>query len=367
LMAFLALGDHARAKVIADAFVEAQQSDRYTNDGSLRNAYQGGDLFTAPGWVANGKTKSARLPGYMGVDANSTPQWLEDCYADSRDTGNMAWAMLSLLAYHEEVFGSQQESSYISAAKRLGDWVATNCSDSTGIGGFTGGYFGWEGYELKRTYKATEHNIDLYAAFQRLNQLTGEKIWQERADSAKRFVISMWDTNECKFWTGTTTNGITINKSAVPLDIQAWALLALRDGCKPYVKSLEYAENNVRNGGGYDFSKIPKFLPDGTTDADDNGVWYEGTSHMAAAYRLLGQYTDEPDISARRATELVAFLRTKQNTDGSLPACDRNIWTGFDLPDGSGKWYYFNRKHIGATAWLVFAETGTNPFWLGEK
>jgi hypothetical protein len=38
------------------------------------------------------------------------------------------------------------------------------------------------------------------------------------------------------------------------------------------------------------------------------------------------------------------------------------VWTGFNLPTG-GRWYYYNRLHVGATTWLIFAELQYNPFW----
>src|ERR1051326_6991332 len=73
LLAFLAAGDSARAGVIADALVEAQAHDRFYRD-NVRNAYEGGGLFTPPG----GMPRSARLPGFREGD-----QWREDAGARS--------------------------------------------------------------------------------------------------------------------------------------------------------------------------------------------------------------------------------------------------------------------------------------------
>ena len=78
-------------------------------------------------------------------------------------TGNVAWAMLALLAYYDLQGGHQ----YLVAAERMGDWVERYCRDTQGAGGYTGGFEGWEPTPRKLTYKSTEHNIDLYAAFQR--------------------------------------------------------------------------------------------------------------------------------------------------------------------------------------------------------
>jgi hypothetical protein len=52
-LAFIAVGDTARAKLIVDALIYAQTNDRYYTDNRLRNAYMAGDLILAPGWSPN--------------------------------------------------------------------------------------------------------------------------------------------------------------------------------------------------------------------------------------------------------------------------------------------------------------------------
>jgi len=364
LMAFLAVGDKARAKVIADAFVYAQQHDRYFNDNSLRNAYQAGDFTSPPGWSGNAKSRSARLPGFTYGEGTSQGQWLEDEYCVSRDTGNMAWVMLGLLAYHEATTAPSQNSQYLASAELLGEWVATNCTNSAGLSGYTGGYIGREGMEMRRTYKSTEHNIDLYAAFQRLYLLTHHDKWKQRAEFARKFVLSMWDPKEGKFWTGTCPDSITINKTVVPVDIQAWALLALKDGARPYTGALNYAEKEIRRNGGYDFSKKLSDPPPSLTGTDYGGIWYEGTAHMAAAYKLMDRLFGASNPAwHRRADELRRFLESRQDIKGGMRACDKTLWTGFYMPDGHTPWMYYSRVHVGATAWLVLVESGYNPYW----
>ena len=213
LMAFLANGDSGRAKLIADALVYAQNHDRHYSDGRLRNAYQAGDLMLPPGWVPNGKAGTVRMPGWYGAPQNGDPTWYEDEVQVSTSTGNMAWAMLALLAYYEKQGGAQ----YLAAAERMGDWVESNCRATNGAGGYTAGFEGWEtDPPTKLTYKATEHNIDLYAAFQRLYLITGQQKWRDRADHAKAFVVAMWDSTGHKFWTGTDEFGVAINTDGSP-------------------------------------------------------------------------------------------------------------------------------------------------------
>jgi hypothetical protein len=330
-IAFMAAGDRQRAKQIVDALVYAQNRDRFYQDGRIRNSYRGGKLVAPDGRVL--------LPGWYNTQEN---RWVEDEFQVSTHTGNVAWAMLALLAYYE-TYGGQP---YLAAAERMGEWVERNCRDSRGAGGYLGGFSGWEPHPKVLQYKATEHNLDLYAAFQRLYLITHNPEWQERANVAKQFVLSMWDAGEGKLWTGTKLDGVTVNRETIPLDVQAWAPLALKEEGKPYWKALHYAETQLRVGGGFDFNQ------------DRDLIWYEGTAQMAVAYHYMGQM--------EKSKSLVSMLLAAQDTSGGIPAVNRDgLTTGFSLPTGE-PWFYFHRLHVGATAWMVLAEKGVNPFWFGS-
>ncbi len=340
LMAFLAAGDTDRAKLLADALVYAQEHDRWYSDGRLRNAYQGGDLALPPGWRPNGKKGATRLPGWWDKAGG---QWSEDRSMVGTSVGNMAWAGLALLACYETSGGGR----YLSAAQKIGCWLERNCRDSRGNGGYTAGFEGWEPAAEKLTYKSTEHNIDLYVLFKRLHKITRNAEWLERAGHARRFVQSMWDARESKFWSGTGDDGITVFRDVVPVDVQAWALLALKEDSVPYWKGLAYADAWHRVGRGYDFNQ------------DSDGVWFEGTAHMALAFLVNGQ-------PAKR-NSIVSFLKSEQDASGGVMAADRDaLSTGFHQQDGT-PWLYYKRLHVGATSWLVLAERSANPFWLGSR
>ncbi len=335
LQAFLAAGRRDRARLLADAFLMALDRDRFFEDGRIRNAYQAGDLLLPPGWRTQRAAQAVRLPGWYDPSRRS---WLEDEYQVSTHAGNVAWVMLALLSYFE-VAG---EMRVLQAAERMGEWVERHCRDARGAGGYTAGYQGWEPAPRKLSYKATEHNIDLYAAFRRLHLLTRDPRWRESAERAKRFVLAMWDAREGKFWTGTGDDGVTINRSVIPLDIQAWAVLALDEEGRHYARALAYAEKHHRAGEGFDFNE------------DRDGVWYEGTAQLALAFRHAGQ--------EGKWRALLNLLRSARDPSGGLPAASRDrLTTGFFLATGE-PWYYYNRLHVGATAWLVLAELGVNPF-----
>ena len=333
LLAFLSSKDLARAKLLADALVYAQQHDRYFKDGRIRNAYQAGDIASPPGWESFGRVGSVRMPGWSDPQSG---QWMEDEFQVSTHTGNMAWAMLALIRYYEIAGGNK----YLVSAQKMGEWIETHCRDTRGAGGYTGGYGGWEPSPTKLFYKATEHNIDLYAVFSRLYKITKQAKWANRANYAKKFVLSMW--NGSYFWTGTGDDGVTVTQEPIPQDVQSWSLLALKGKGKPYWSALEYVEDHHRVGGGYDFNE----------DAD--GIWFEGTGQMAVAYAYTGNNEEWRRI--------VNFLQSRVAPSGGLIAANLNeLTTGLYLTTGE-PWLYYRRQHVGATGWMIFALRKFNPF-----
>jgi hypothetical protein len=138
-----------------------------------------------------------------------------------------------------------------------------------------------------------------------------------------------------------------VNRENIPLDVQAWAPLVLREDGKPYWRALQYSERQHRVGDGFDFNQ------------DRDRIWYEGTAQMAVAYHYTGQLD--------KSKSLVAILLAAQDASGGIPAVNRDaLTTGFSLPTGE-PWFYFHRLHIAATAWTVLAQKGVNPFWLGSN
>lgn len=341
-------GDVRRAALLADAFVYAQDHDRYYSDGRLRNAYQAGDLILPPGWTPNDRLATARMPGWWDVDKK---EWLEDQGHVGTDTGNMAWIMLSLLRAHQKL-GTVK---YLSAAQRIGTWIAENTYDVRGVGGYTGGYEGWEPDPSRRFWKSTEHNLDAYVAFMTLSDLTPEpdrSMWRSRALHAKHFVIGMWGAcGDSRFATGTTVDGVTPNCDLNPEDVNTWGLMALGEAAL-FGPGADWVEVHCRAteaclGGasaiGIDFND------------DGDGIWWEGTGHTVIADRLLGR-TAQADalLQALRGAQVSA---PRANGRGMVAACRDGVTTGIE------GFLLFNRLHVGATAWYVLAELRHNPYW----
>jgi hypothetical protein len=318
MLALMARGtpdDWQRAGVLADSFVYAQDHDPAFADGRLRDAYH------ATALAANGKAQIA---------------------AAGSATGNVAWAAIALLGYWKEQGGA----TYLNTASRLGQWIYDNTNDTRGVGGYTGGY---DAGLTKFQWKGTEHNLDVYVAFVLLHQATGDAAWGARAAPAKAFIQSMWEPAAGHFWTGTTDDGVTINHSPIPEDVQTWAVLALGKQAG-YAAGVTWVEQNLAitpcsPGAAYSAFKFSN---------TGSGCWFEGAAHVAVAAQALGE--------TAKADAIIQSLRGVQtsgpnNNQAGIVAADvGGAATGFG-------WSYPPALHIGATAWYLFAERKYNPFW----
>jgi len=317
--------DLKRAGLICDAFLFARENDRFYQDGRLRNAYRSGDLSAH-------LTGKANLPGWWDPVEK---RWCEDEKQISTDTGNLAWVILALTHYYQQ----NPVPRYLEAAVALGQWLYQHTYSETG--GYTAGYLGWEPEPVKLTHKSTEHNIDVYAAFHVLYQITGDSLWEERSQHARSFVESMWNQEGSYFWIGTRQDGVTPDTSKKVLDVQTWAMMALQD----YFVSLNWLEENFRlqiNGlSGFDFNN------------DRDGIWWEGTGQMALVYQILQQ----PEKFLSVINSLRQTQKSAQGGDGPgivAASCDH-------LSTGLG-WEYFMRVHTATTCWYLFAERAFNPY-----
>ncbi|ODS37640.1 MAG: hypothetical protein A7315_03925 [Candidatus Altiarchaeales archaeon WOR_SM1_79] len=320
--------DWERAKILGDSFIYAQNNDPDFNDGRLRNAYLASELINSNG-----------LTGTIGKVMPSN-----DYHDVGTHVGNIAWTVIALLQYYK-IKGDER---YLNASITLCEWVYNNTYDNRGYGGYTGGYDGWYPNQVKLLWKSTEHNMDTYVAFMLLYEATDDSVWLDRAIHARKFVESMWDETEGHFWTGTLEDGNTTNKNNIPADVQAWGLMTFGN-INNYSRGIDWAENNCFVNAsnytgfiGFDFNN------------DMDGVWTEGTSHMSIAFQIKNK-TEKSDTYLTELCKM-QILATNNNGKGIVAADRDNVSTGFD-------WEYFNRLHIGTTAWYIMAKRQWNPYW----
>ena len=351
--------DLNRADLLARALVLAQKNDRTFRDGRLRNAYASGELLDA-------KQGYARIPGRWNPKVQ---EFWEDEYSVGTDTGNMAWAGIAL-AQAYAILPNRDASPYLQASRDIAQWIVSNTKVDDSIGGYSAGLDGFEktagdptGQKFSK-WRSTEHNIDLVAFFENLAFALKENsqealYWGAQDNHARHFVEKMKNRSPQgqHFWTGVSEDG-TLNKSPIPVDIQSFAVLALK---KPNEneKALNWALHNCtacRIENGFDFNC-----------KDGDGAWWEGTAQVAAALRSLNRNSEAVPILSR-----LGLVQIKSGpARGAIPAASKcGLTTGFTKIWPSSNealpWLYPNNPHIGATAWYIFAMLGKNPYYLSS-
>src|ERR1700745_346097 len=155
------------------------------------------------------------------------------------------------------------------------------------LAGSRAGTFGPEPMPDVRTWKSTEHNTDLAAAFGLLAIRTGDSRWRDMATAAEHFVNPMWDPACTCFAAGTAEDGVTHNPT-LALDAQLWPLTALPGAARKFAPAITTAEQRMSVDQGFSYGE------------DRDGVWTEGTGQMALLLKLLGR--------TGRAKSLIAVI-----------------------------------------------------------
>jgi hypothetical protein len=355
--------DLFRARVLGNALLCAQHSDNF-KDGRLRQAY-----FV-----------HARDAQGAYIQPSGAP-----FYFLGSSVGDLAWAGMALARLHRRT----GESKFLKAAIDIGDWIYRNTFDTRGAGGYTAGV---DANNNKLLYKATEHNIDVYAFFKMLNLLSGSSNWISRSQSALQLVIAMWNASGRFFWTGTGSDGVTINTSLIPEDVQTWSYLALLAG--DYASSIDWVSTNLAtvdtpqtinsklvgnmsvHGVTFGSASLRALTPSASYDEppDPNAAWLEGTAHTAAAlFARKDPRNDDGTASSRHSAARILLdsvryaqeqLGAGQTVNGrALPSGNGIVASSSVLNAGFGYSYYPN-LHIGATSWYLIAGQLGNPFQL---
>jgi len=120
------------------------------------------------------------------------------------DIGDNAWTMIALLALYQR----SHDAQYLETAKRIGEFLGKFKNGSDGYQGFLGGIDSPEKKSSEKTspqtqpsenesrendkcprpWASTEHNLDVYAAFTRMFQITAD----DRGVTAQRTPAGLW-------------------------------------------------------------------------------------------------------------------------------------------------------------------------------
>ncbi|NUP22503.1 MAG: Tat pathway signal sequence domain protein [Streptomyces sp.] len=354
-----------RAVVLGDGLLYAQAHDPVHDDGRLRQGYNVGPYTFYDG--------SRQPDGFVRADG-SVNVGTQFGFTGTA-VGDMAWSGIALGALARRT----GERRFLDGAVRIGEWIERNGRTDEPLGGYK---FGVDGANQKLPFTSTEHNTDLVCLFGRLARLTGDGVWLERRARARAFVERMWEADGGFFYTG-TNDGVTVNKSPIPEDTQTWTHLALDsrahapslDWAARELAVLDHAErrnSTVPAGQSYEgvtFSSASLLanedvpIAESQPKPDRNGVWFEGTAHLALALRERRGAGDEA-----RARRLIDSLERAQERLGggqtvggrALPERSGVVSASSPLDTGFGFGYYPYR-HLGATAWYLMAASRSNP------
>lgn len=377
-----------RARLVGDALLWAQTHDETHTDGRVRQAYAAGPMRFYGG--------GPDFDGLRRTDGKAAFLWPYGFGGSA--TGDMAWAALALTALYRHT----RDVRYLDGAVAMGDWIALRRSPYR-YGGYHGGVQA-DGVTAQR-WTSTEHNIDAYALFTLLQRLTGDRRWTARAATARAFVHGMWNARQGFFATG-TLGGLAgedpnvVNLGTIPSDVQTWSLLALRD--RRYAGAVDWTIRKLGTIDGGAGSQLPAgvriagitysdrakaatgTVPGSTLPNRRTAVWLEGTGHTALALLVRGGPADRAAAQALLHQITVAQDRVGAGQTVGLtadPAGGRlsdpaagGTWTGTPLPARCGVvaatsafdtgfgFGYFQRQHVGATAWFLLAASRRNPF-----
>jgi hypothetical protein len=349
-------GGLTRAKLLGDSLLYAQQHDPL-KDGRVRQGY-----FVNPFILPDGSVNQAGSPFYFQGSA----------------VGDIAWSGLALA----HLFASSHEKKYLQGALDLANWIFNNTYDTRGAGGYT---FGVDVANKPLTYKSTEHNIDTYAFFLMLASLTGDKVWAQRAQHARTFIQAMWNPQAGYFWTGTKPDGVSINTSAIPADVQMWSYLALHD--PKYACSVDWALKHVTTtdsptaahstlarsqsftGSTFTTASLasPAINPPTSGPATNpRAVWFEGTGHLVTTLSYRKAKGDAATASLYLGNIIKGQSQLGKGQTVNKVAIPQGLGVvAVSSPLNTGFAFgYYPYLHIGATAWFCMAASNLNPYIL---
>jgi hypothetical protein len=361
----------ARSELLGQGLIDAQANNFPFNDGRFAQAY-----FVNQPSASGAYITPAAFPFFFYSSA----------------VGDQAWAGMALA----QLYRRTGNADYLTAALAVANWIVTNTYNTLGPGGYS---FGTNINQFNQSVpspngKSTEHNIDTYAFFSMLAELTHHGAasngmsWKALAAHALNFVIAMYNPTDGYFYTGTEGDQITINFYPVPEDCQTWSYLALLDN--GYKQTIDWAIANLETtdtaasrdsslAGTESFSGMVFDSASLNTLAyDPNAVWLEGTSHTIAA--LIARTVAGRESLRDRFRDLqtaLKFVNTCETAQAELGA--GQTVNGATIPLGEGLvastsvmdtgfgYTYGPSKHIGATGWYLIATQGGNPFHLGYE
>jgi hypothetical protein len=317
---------------------------------------------------------------------------------DGATGGNNAWAILGLLAQYRQ----SGNAKYLNDATTIGNWIIANLTDTTGTG-YGGYYVGYPDNGVPppkplNLGKSTENNADIFAAFMGLSKFDTNHaaFWVSAANVGGDFAMNAFDPFKGHFNVGTVPFGTPASDGICPgaqmgndlmntcdfLDSDTFTTLAMAGSLRyanfvlpggavmDWTRPIQYVLNHLgqtitvgtQTFQGFDLVPLPI--------SGVNGIAWEFTAQAVETMRYIDLIKNTATFEAQAtfyanqmqlAQQLAPFndnyglvASTLQGGD-LLPPLQQCLNTPFQNCPAE-------RIGVAATAWMVLAEQGINPF-----
>ncbi len=280
-------------------------------------------------------------------------------------SGPNAWMGLAVLNYIHQT----NDKKHLSIAKEVAEFLTSMMDTEGGIIGGPG-----------LSWYSTEHNLDAYAFFRSLYQLTSDQTYLKRAKKIRRWISDHAYTDhvvpvkrgkgDATIATDTYTWSITAfgPKELYDLNMDPETILDFAvDNCK--VKVNFNREDGKVNLVGFDFAKFKNSARGGVV----SGEW---TSQMILAFEIMADYYKDKDPEKSRKylkqalyyfNELQKMLITSFSKVGRVDPClpyasapHVDTGHGWRTPKGN------KTGSLASTAYFLLAYHGYNPLRIDK-
>jgi len=305
------------------------------------------------------KTKGGFLNAYYADDARPAEYTVR--------SGPNIWVGIFILSYVHKT----GERSYLSLAKEIAEWLIALQRDDP-QGGIRGG--------PDVEWFSTEHNLDAYAFFKMLYEITGEQRYSQAAEKVLGWLtLHTYDRGDVPIKRGK-------GDSTIATDTYAWSIAAVGPdkleelGMNPD-KIVEFAENHcaaevdyIRPEGVKVKVKGFDFMPAGNI-ARAGVVSPEWSAQMVLAYKIMAEFYHKKDMLAKarhyeqKADDyfmqicklIISSPSPSGQGEGCLPYATQecvDTGHGWRTPKGACT------GSVAGTAYTIFAYYGYNPLQL---
>lgn len=284
-------------------------------------------------------------------------------------SGPNIWLGIAIIQYTKK----SQDNTYMQLAQNLGQAIMDLQAQDNDGGIRASPGVGWY---------STEHNLDAYAFFNMLYQITGKPSYQQSADKVLSWLVKhTYDKSDIPIGRGK-------GDSTIATDTYAWSIAAIGPeklkelGMDPD-RILEFAEKNcyittsyVRPSGetikvkGWDFAAQKHLARGGVVST-------EWTAQMIVSYKIMSQFYEKkgmPDMSRiysvkanEYLSELLKMIISSPSPSGQGESC--LPYATQDFVDTGHGWKTPKGKSTGSvagTVYTIFAYYDYNPLKLKD-